>query len=181
MNKFLSTLILGTALSTSAMAAGPGAYVSGDLGSYSYGGYSTGALSVSAGLRFTPNLAAEIGLVAPSNYNYVSAGTLYTFDHSVLKAAAVAFLPLNNQLDLFGKLGLARVAWSDVGPGYSMRGSDINPMLGFGAQLNLNPRLAVRAQYEYYGNNVVGWFGGTGGYYYRDGTGMMSVGASYRF
>lgn len=181
MKKVLSTALLGIAMSTSVMAAGSGAYVAGDVGSYSYGGYSVSALAVSGGLKFTPNLAVEAGLVAPNSYNYVSGGAMYTFDHSVIKGAAVGILPVNHQIDLYGKLGLARVAWSDVGPGYSVRGSDINLMFGFGAQMNINPQFALRAQYEYYGNNVAGWYGGAGGGYYRDSTSMVSVGASYRF
>jgi len=163
------------------MAAGSGAYVAGDVGSYSYGAYSVSALAVSGGMKFTPNLAAEVGLVLPSSYNYVSGGAMYTFDHSVLKGAAVALLPLNRQIDLYGKLGLARVGWSDTGPGYSVSGSDINLMFGFGAQMTINPQLALRAQYEYYGNNVAGWYGGAGGGYYRDSSSLLSVGASYTF
>lgn len=181
MKKILSSLLLSASLTAPAMATGNGVYLSADLGSYSYGGYSTGALSIAGGLHIMPNLAVEIGLVEPSRYNYVSGGTMYTFDHSVLKGAAVGFLPVSPRLDLYGKLGLARVHWSDSGPGYAASGSDINLMFGLGAKFNINPQLSVHAQYENYGNSVVGWFGGNGGYYYYGNTGLFSAGATFKF
>lgn len=176
MKKLLSTLALGAALSTPALAAGP--YIAVDVGDYSSRSYSPMAMAFSAGMNLSRNAGVEVGYVAAQDYNYVWGGNVYTFDQSVIKGAGVLTLPLNPQFDLFGKLGLALVRWSDTGPGWYASGSSLNLMFGFGGQFNFNRNLAVRGQYEYFGNNV----GLTaGGNYVYANTSMLSVGGVYSF
>lgn len=178
MKKLISTLALGAALSTPALAAGP--YVAVDVGDYGSSRYSPLALAISGGMQLSRNAGFEVGYVAAQDYDYVWNGGLYTFDQSVIKGAGVLTLPLNNQVDLFGKLGMALVRWSDTGVNnnYLASGSSLNLMFGFGGQFHLNRQLAVRGQYEYFGRTV-GLSNG-GNYVYTTSS-MLSVGAVYSF
>lgn len=177
MKKIVSTLLACAAMSTSGIAAAQG-FVAADIGDYSSGSYSPVAFAFSGGLKVAPNVAIEVGYVAPNSYTYNFGGTFYTFDQSILKGAGVVSFPVAPQIDLFGKLGFAHVRWSDVGPGWNASGSSTNLMFGFGGQYNISRQLAVRGQYEYFGNNVGLTAGGS--YVYR-GTSMLSVGAVYSF
>lgn len=69
---------------------------------------------------------------------------------------AVGILPLGESFSLLGKLGAAQMLLRDDyrytdGDSGSYRESKTMPLIGFGAEYKLTPALALRAEYEYYG------------------------------
>lgn len=96
-----------------------------------YGGYS-----------FTPNLSLEAGAThlgeSRDDNGKVKADGTYL--------DAVGTLPLNKDWSLLGRIGAAHARFS----GPSGDSSDTGLKLGAGAQYELSPTMAVRAEYEQY-------------------------------
>ena len=82
----------------------------------------------------------------------VSGGVPATLSLSSFQVAFVGNLPLTQQFDLVGKIGLASNAedYSDPVNGYgSYSQSDL--MYGLGAEYHVSPQVSLRAMYNNYG------------------------------
>lgn len=157
MKKIASALLLSAALAVPAMAAQPGNFYGAvDVGNWNMKNSvvpDTSAFSIAGGYRFTPQVAAEIGLHwAGDSTIYYGGWDSQTFSQSALTAAAVGRLPLNQQFELFGKLGVSFITVKTTGTGfyagYYPKETTSNLMLGFGGQVNFNKSFGLRLQYE---------------------------------
>lgn len=158
MKKIALIALLTTFAATPALADNTGkAYLGADLGSATYSNVSPfpnpGMFRIAGGYHFNPMFAAEIG------YTYFGESTVTgplgsaTLNASSFQVAVVGSLPLNAQFDLIGKLGLAaNSAKASNTLGTSTSTSQSSVLFGVGAQYHVNSQLAVRAQYEDYGN-----------------------------
>ena len=165
MKKLAGALLLSAASIAPAFAADQGGYVAVDLGSATFSGANFGGLSgtlpfpnpgtfqLGGGFRFDQNLGVEGGLVFVGDSTINSSGGLTeTLKTSAIYIAAVGTLPVSDQFDLFGKLGLSstRVDYSsNFFP--SATTSTGNLMFGLGGQFNINPNFGIRVQYENFG------------------------------
>jgi OOP family OmpA-OmpF porin len=112
-------------------------------------------LKILGGVRFHPNVAAELGY-----------GMLYdknSIEVTALEAVAVGMFPLANQFSLMGKLGLANVDVETRG------GSDDKTEItwGFGVQYDANRNLGVRVFWQRYETD--------------DAIDFLGVGVTWRF
>lgn len=118
------------------------------------------ALVIAGGYNFTPMLAAEIGYSMFGSSTLTSASGDVTLATSSLTAVAVGTYPVNQQFDLFGKLGLANNSWTEsttgtlafAGGATSQSGSQSSILYGFGAAYHYSDKTDFRAQYVNYGN-----------------------------
>jgi OOP family OmpA-OmpF porin len=162
MKKLLS-IVLFTALSTTAMAEG--LYVAVDIGDStakdacaSLGSSCTDsgtAYRLGAGLQFTPNL----GIVA----SYAIMGKVKAsgflgnaeFKPQIMQVSATGKFPISGTFSLIGNVGLARTtvdlsAYNSFGS-YSPSAATTKLAWGVGAQYDFANRLGIRAQYEDFG------------------------------
>ena len=164
MKKLAIAALLSVFIATPALADDTGTfYIGADFGvakccnltNYSgYPGWSNPAVfSLSGGYHFSPVLAVEMGYSTFGDSNgTVSGGVPATLSLSSFQVAFVGNLPLTQQFDLVGKIGLASNAedYSDPVNGYgSYSQSDL--MYGLGAEYHVSPQVSLRAMYNNYG------------------------------
>lgn len=126
-------------------------YFGGMIGPSEGSSYCSGATSCEdsdtawklfGGYKFTDKLSAE--------GSYVSLGDLHkagsSSDVSALAAHAVGTLPVTDQFDVFGKLGLMR--WSSDNTAGSESG--FGATYGVGAKMHLSETTSLRAEWEKY-------------------------------
>ncbi len=171
MKKIIAIAALSAALSTSAFAAGNNAYVFAEAGSASLGNAQTPTgnssypspliLGVGAGYRFTPNFATEVGYHSMANSTVTGTGFSQTLKVSSITLAAVGSHSIDEQLSIFGKLGLAmnKLDATSTVAGATAKSSKNNMYFAVGGQYNITAQFALRVQYENFGdftpNNVV--------------------------
>lgn len=116
-----------------------------------------GSLTVSGGFRFSPHLAAEGGITAIGDSTLVNSSGTRTARQGDLRLLAVGFLPVNQNLEFFGKAGLGLHSTRILGTGsYSSNPTpytSTNLIVGAGVQLNFNQRFGMRLQYEHLGKS----------------------------
>jgi len=146
MKKLLAAALLCSAAATPVLAQSTRYYGAIDYGTVNISGSGTytspGALTVSAGYHFLPNLNAEAGItmIGDATANIPGWGRA-SGTQTIISAAAVGLVPVNSNFNLFGKAGLG------------IHNGDINGLpddliLGFGGQILLDPKLSLRVQYE---------------------------------
>lgn len=146
MKKLLATALLCSAAATPVLAQSNRYYGALDYGTLSMSGpgsYSSpDALTLSGGYNFLPNLAGEVGITLIGNATAnVPGAAQVSVSQSILSAVAVGTIPVNPNVNLFGKAGLG------------MHSGEINGLpddliFGFGGQFLLNPKVSLRLQYE---------------------------------
>jgi len=168
MKKLVAALLLFSAAVTPTLAADQGGYVAVDIGRATLSGAdfggnfgnltfpNPGTIHLDGGYHFDRNFGIEGGLVlnGDSTLNSLQGGVAATetLKTSAVYIAAVGTLPLSDQFDLFGKLGL-----SSIGVDYSSNAfgsltqSQGNIMYGLGAQVNVSRNIGIRLQYENFG------------------------------
>jgi OmpA-OmpF porin, OOP family len=181
MKKFAAALLLSVVSAAPAFAADAGtAYVNLDyskvnLGSPSLFGLNgttafpnPGALRIGGGYNFTPNVAVEAGYSIIGDSTINASGTALglpvssseTMKTRSFQLAAVGTYSINEQFDVFGKLGLANnkgeyscslTVGGTAIPCTSVSGSKTSVMYGIGAKYNINKTWGVRLQYEHLG------------------------------
>jgi hypothetical protein len=111
-----------------------------------------GSLTVSGGYRFSRHLAAEGGLTAIGDSTLTDGSGTRTARQGDMRLLAVGYLPLNENLELFGKAGLGLHGARILGTGSYGSSPTVhttsNLILGVGVQLNFNQRFGMRLQYE---------------------------------
>jgi hypothetical protein len=111
------------------------------------------------GYQFNKHLGFELAYVnlGKAAYSGTFGGVPVTggsFDTTGINASVVGVLPLNPSFDLFGKVGLFK--WeADVqdvrgGAPFKAKRDGNDGSYGIGASYNLNPKLALRAEWERY-------------------------------
>ncbi|MYM63047.1 porin family protein [Pseudomaricurvus sp. HS19] len=171
---FKKTVMASTLLLLSAAATAQ----SGETGSF-YAGVSLGltdvdvsgfdkgrSIALVGGYRVNENLALE--------GSYIDLGEAedgpWTIEADGFNFAAVGILPINDQFEVFGKLGLFGWDASVHRSGYGQVESDdgIDLSIGFGASLELTPEISVVAEYQHFELD-------------SDDVSNISVGARYSF
>jgi hypothetical protein len=153
MKKLLAAALLCSAAATPVLAQSNRYYGALDYGTLSMSGsgsYSSpNALTLSGGYRFLPNMAGEVGIamIGDATAN-VSGGGQVNVSQSILSAVAVGTIPINPNINVFGKAGVG------------MHNGELNGLpddliFGFGGQFVLNPKLGFRLQYESLGRTKI--------------------------
>jgi OOP family OmpA-OmpF porin len=152
-NKLLAAVLL-SAISAPALA--DNMYFAADLGSATYENMAPlpnpGKLGLGLGFRISPTIAAELGLTifGDSIWNYGSGQA--TLSASSFHPTIVGSLPISDQFDLIGKVGVAFNKAKIVDTFFGEASvSSTSPMFGFGAQFNINQQFSMRLQYENFG------------------------------
>lgn len=187
MKKLVAVALLSSLISASAFAAEGQAYIYGDYGSARFKDAnplpSPGMFDLGAGYQFHPNIAGELGYTyfGDSTADYVGYGTATAKVRS-LHAAIVGIAPINNELSLFGKLGLAsnKANLSSTGTVTLTKSSvsKTDTYFGLGVLYNLDKQVSMHVQYQNFGKfSSESVSGGTN----LPSTSAISIGASYNF
>ena len=168
MKKIAIAVLLSAFVAAPAVAADTGFYAGVKLGSAnkSASGVSetNSAFGVFGGYSFNPNVAVELG------YTDLGTAALGIIKFTALEVSAVGTFPINQQISLYGKLGLAST--KEEGLGFS--GTRSAATYGLGGQFNVNPNIGIRLGWEHYG------FGD--GYYFNQGdVSLVSVAGVFKF
>ncbi len=146
MKKLLTALILCGAVLSPALAQSSRYYAAIDYGTIDYSGpgiYSSpGALTLSGGYRYLPNLDFEAGLTVVGNAtaDVPGPGRVDVSEH-IISAVAIGKVPLTSQVHLFGKAGLG------LHDG-SINGLADDLIYGFGVHITFDREFSMRVQYE---------------------------------
>lgn len=180
-NILASTLLLFIA-SSPALAADQSYYFSADAGQVSLkvGSSSSfpkpNSITIGGGYHYAPNLDVEVGYSIIGDSTLSDSTSTRTLKSKVFHVAGVGRYPINDQFELFGKLGLASDQF-DYTYFYSVPGntynsttsvSQIGLMFGIGAQFNINKDFGLRVQYQDLGKATV-----------ANCTGSCDIGATY--
>lgn len=103
---------------------------------------SSSSFTLLGGIPINQNFSAEI---AYSNFGSESGGGV-TSKSSAMSISGVGFLPINEQVSLFGKLGIASTTLEIFGMSESK--SDLT--FGLGGQFKVNNQVGIRAGYDVY-------------------------------
>lgn len=176
MKKVLIASLLSSLFAAPAFAMAPGPYIALDINSTSV--TNTGPLGnpgtgfrIGAGYRITPNLGVEANYGETGSSNSV-AGMSYKV--SAFQLAAIGIYPVNDQIDVFARLGASA---NKVTPsGYSLPSTNKTDLLvGVGGQYHFNQNWGVRLMYESYGKATSGNPGGD------SSVSAVSLGGVYAF
>lgn len=111
-----------------------------------------GSMTISAGYRMTRHLALEGGVTAIGDSTLVYGSGTTTASQGDLRFLAVGILPISPAFELYGKAGIgfhtAKVTGTGSYSGTYSKETTTNAILGFGGQVNINPRFGLRLQYE---------------------------------
>jgi len=173
MKKLLAAALLCSAAATPALAQNYRYYGALDYGTLNMSGsgsYSSpGALTLSGGYRFLPNVAGEAGItmIGDASANIPGAGRV-NVSQSIVSAVAVATMPINPNFNVFGKAGVG------IHNG-EINGLPDDLIFGFGGQFVLNPKVGLRLQYESLGRTKISSTSN------RADLTRLSFGATYNF
>lgn len=150
MKKLLALALLCAAATTPALAQSSRYYGAVDYGTVNMSGpgsYSSpDALTASVGYRFQNNLNFEGGLtqVGSATATTPPGNGRVSVSQTIVSAVAVGLLPISKEFSLFGKAGVG------VHNG-EINGLPDDLVLGFGGQVEINPKVSARVQYEMLG------------------------------
>jgi len=170
MKKIAGALLLSAFIATPALADNTDTFYFGaDFGVgkccnlTNYGGWpgwsNPAVFSIEGGYHFNPVLAVEMGYTTFGDSNGTSPSPFFpypltsaTLSLSSFNVAFVGNLPLTQQFDLIGKIGLASNSeqYSDASGGYGNY-SQSDLMYGLGAEFHVSPQVGLRAMYNNYG------------------------------
>lgn len=109
------------------------------------------ATRVALGYQFSPMFAGELALLNGAKSTFTGTG-LNAEKKADFQLAVIGSYPMANQLSLLGKFGFTHSSnkYNEVvGANVNNReGSGLTLVLGAGVQYDINPQMAVRAQYE---------------------------------
>jgi len=172
MKKLILALIAGTAAMGAAQAqttqTQPRAYVGvgvatadhedssvGGLTNINSDGYKASA-KIFGGYEFDQNWGAEVGYTdfRHSDFNYANGvgGSGRTKGYGYYVAGKYNY-PVNDQVAVYGKLGLQHSERKLESPALNLKDSDTGAYGAVGVQYNLNQQVALTAEYERYGKS----------------------------
>jgi opacity protein-like surface antigen len=134
-------------------------YVGGSMGSSSTNnlcgtlqncGNSDQSWKLFAGIRMNDNVLLEGGYTNLGTQQAQDSNGNVTQKVTALTAAALATYPMNDQIELFGKAGVAR--WTDTytDSNDSKKNKGTNVLVGAGANYDLGDNIGVRTEWERY-------------------------------
>jgi len=128
-------------------------YFGGSIGPSDADSYCTGATEcedtdtawkVFGGYKITERLSAEASYVNLGDVHKTSGGTVQNSDVSAFTATAIGSIPINDQFDIFGKVGAMR--WDSDNTAGSESGFGMT--YGVGARMNISEKTKLRAEWE---------------------------------
>jgi len=128
-------------------------FFGGSIGPSDAGSYCTGASGcedkdtawkIFGGYKITERLSAEAAYVNLGDIHKTTGGGVQNSDVSAITASGVAAMPITDQIDIFGKLGLMR--WSSDNTAGSESGFGMT--YGVGAKMNISEKTKLRAEWE---------------------------------
>lgn len=129
------------------------------------------------GYQLNKNLALELGYQQLGDVSLSSLGVTGTVEAKAYDLSALGILPVNENISVYGRLG---IYYADVDlsiPGTSMSGSGTDLVYGVGAQYDFKNGLGIRAEWQKYnGVPLPGAFFAT-----SSGYEVISIGATWRF
>ncbi len=148
-------LVVLSLTSTSALAGSGESYIGLTLGPTDFdicGSFGTcndsdTGFKIFAGSGINENFDIEVSYFNLGSANYGWFGTKINFDVTGIAVDGVAKLPVGDQVEVFGKAGLA--LWG-VNSFIFGGGGGLDLKLGLGAKFKVNERLSLRAEYELY-------------------------------
>lgn len=178
MKKILIASLLSALFAAPAFAAVPGPYVALDV--QSWNASSTGGLGnpgvglrIGGGYRFTQNWGVEVNYAQSGKSSSVLGAD---YKASAFQLAATGTYPINEQFDVYAKLGASANKIS--ASGFTLPSSSKTDLLwGIGAQYNFTPNWGARLEYEGLGKGTGS--GNPGGSDFSLST--ISLGAVYAF
>jgi OmpA-OmpF porin, OOP family len=150
MKKIIAVALFSSMFAAPAFADGTGFYGALDLNTWNLSSKAAGQDNPSTGWRlaggyhFTPNWGAELGYTQSGN------GTINGVNYKAesTQIAAVGTYPVNEQFDLFAKLGYAMNKLTGDATTGCPNCSKNDLMYGVGGQYNFNKQVGLRLQYE---------------------------------
>jgi OmpA-OmpF porin, OOP family len=165
MSKWLIAVLSAAAMTVSAGALAQqsrmsGWYVGGDIGKVDFGSEDDTGFRILGGYQLNRNFAAELGY-----------GMLFDkggAEVTTWELVGIGSYPLANNFSIFGKLGFAMWETEVSVLGLTLKEDGTDLTYGFGVQYDVNPRLAIRGQWQRYDVDP-------------DEADMFSIGLIYRF
>jgi OOP family OmpA-OmpF porin len=159
MMKSILALVVLAAVSVPAMAEDAGnRYFGAAAGTAIFSNTSpstnTNVFSIISGYHFNPLLAVEIDLSVFGNFTVGNGVSSSTVTGNSLQIPLVGYLPVSQDFDLIGKIGLAmnNSTSSTTLPGQADPNlTQYDVFVGLGAQYNINPEFSLLALYDNYG------------------------------
>jgi OOP family OmpA-OmpF porin len=144
--KIIAAAALAT-LASSAFAAMPNTFYAGvDAGSTKIDGFGDNKTSYGAflGYNFHENFAAEIGARRLGSWTVYGADV----DADQYQASVVGTLPLQNNFNVFGRLGYNKLKANASYNGQSANADDSGVLYGVGVGYNFTPTIAGRIEFQ---------------------------------
>lgn len=144
--KLISAAILAT-LASSAMAATPNTFYAGlDGGSTKIDGLGDRESSVGAfvGYNFHTFFAAELGVRRLGSWDVI--GT--SLDINQYSASVIGTYPLQNNFNVFGRLGYNKIDGDVSYQGYTAEASDSGAVYGVGVGYAFTPTISGRIEFQ---------------------------------
>jgi len=175
----VSGLVASSAVMAQSKPADQGFYVGGSIGQSEADGSCPGGFTcdfkdtdwkIFGGYRINKNFAAEVFYADHGEISVSVGGAKATASSSTFGVVGLGILPLGNQFELFGKIGIgstsvdATASAGGFSAGAKDSGSDV--VFGVGGVFNFSRNLGVRAEYERYNDSEIDVF---------------SIGIQYRF
>jgi len=155
MKRYQQILAGALVLGISSLAAAEG-YIGGAIGSTDVdepGFDNSDTYKVYGGFR-AGNIGVEAAYLNFDGFDVQGSGGAEYVDGDGIEVSAIGFLPLNQNVELFGKLGL--LSWNlDANSFGSTFGSDDGNSFAYGAGLQFKPAEQISLRLEYQGFNDV--------------------------
>lgn len=168
MKKIITSVLLSAFIVAPAVAAETPFYLGVKAGSANKSvtgtSESSSAFGILGGYTFNPNFAVEAGY---TDLGKVQSGLI---KFTAFDVGAVGFFPINQQISLYGKLGMAST--KEEGGGFSETRSAVT--FGLGGQFNVNQAVAVRLGYDRHSF-------GDGTIFKQGDSDLVSVAALFKF
>jgi OOP family OmpA-OmpF porin len=154
MKKFIAVALLSSVFVAPAFAEGTGFYGALDLNTWSLSNKGAGDTNPSTGFRiaggynFTPNWGAELGYTQSGNGTTTGTAPGQNYKVESTQIAVTGTYPINEQFDVFAKLGYAMNKATGDGTSGCPKCSNDDFLYGIGGQYNFNKQVGIRLQYE---------------------------------
>jgi hypothetical protein len=144
--QLISAAILAT-LASSAMAATPNTFYAGlDGGSTKIDGFGDreGSVGAFVGYNFHPNFSAELGARRLGSWDMAGASV----DVNQYSASVIGTLPLQNNFNVFGRLGYNKIKGEANYQGFTADASDSGVLYGVGVGYAFTPTISGRIEFQ---------------------------------
>ena len=159
MKRNLLAALLGVALLLPVAAHAEGSYLKLGVGQSKYDGGGAEkhelATSLAYGYAFDKSMGVELGYINFGTLKEIGVASSTSIQREAFYLAGVGYLPVNNSLSFFGKLGLAVNRSEENFSAFLVQGGEsttkTKPMAGVGVRYSLTKEIAGVAEYQYFG------------------------------